>query len=188
MTAPEEAIPSPEVALRQLLRAVLPDVLTATHRTFPPLQYIRVLTILWRANKPLLVKQIGTEVGVTTSNASLLVNGLASYEYVKRVPGERDRRNTFIVLTAKGERVIRDLTPDMLQHLRIVSWSSAEQARHVCAWLNSIGVPVPPPPAQTSPEEGLRIGGKPVSRSKRFAELLKPDGPREGWAQLTSED
>lgn len=56
------------------------------------------------------VGELAQRLQIMHHSAVELVNRLAQRGYVRRVPGEQDRREVMLSLTSKGEKVLRELS------------------------------------------------------------------------------
>jgi DNA-binding MarR family transcriptional regulator len=56
------------------------------------------------------VGELAERLQIKHHSAVELVNRLASGGYVRRIPGEQDRREVLLSLTSKGEKILRELS------------------------------------------------------------------------------
>ena len=70
--------------------------------------WMRALGALHRSEGPLIMSDLGEELGVTPRNVTKLVDELEAEGLVQRLPHPSDRRATLIELTAKGRDKISE--------------------------------------------------------------------------------
>lgn len=68
--------------------------------------WMRALGALHRGGGPIIMSDLGEELGVTPRNVTKLVDELETEGLVRRLPHPSDRRATLIELTAKGREKI----------------------------------------------------------------------------------
>lgn len=69
---------------------------------------------LRRLDKPTSMRSFADAMGCDASYITLLTDRLETLGLVDRIPGEQDRRVKQLTLTAKGQRVRRELTEQVL--------------------------------------------------------------------------
>ncbi|MCK8823829.1 MarR family winged helix-turn-helix transcriptional regulator [Fuchsiella alkaliacetigena] len=64
-----------------------------------------ILSVLYKNNGKLKMKDIAELIGKDKSTVTQLVNKLSKREYIKKQKSEEDRRITYIALTEKGKNI-----------------------------------------------------------------------------------
>lgn len=120
------------IALRRILRATtLYERNLALAAGITPAQ-LRVLQILHgRGDGRTTPKGLATQMGVVQATVTALIDKLEAGGMVSRQRSETDRRQTHVVITAKGRSVVKDV-PDALQQRfvgafdRMQDWEQAQ--------------------------------------------------------------
>ena len=64
--------------------------------------------------------EIASEMQVTSSNVTFLVDGLEKEELVQRLPHPTDRRTVYVQLTPKGEEMAKLLVPSLARFMAVM--------------------------------------------------------------------
>lgn len=80
-----------------------------------------ILAVLYRSSSPMTMGDIAARIGRDKSTVTPLAEKLVRLGYIEKVPGSRDRRNVYLVLTEKG-RSLRPIFEDISEQLFQTAW------------------------------------------------------------------
>lgn len=118
------------IALRRILRATELYARELAHAAGLTPAQLRVLQIVDEKNST-TPKALATQMGVSQATVTALVDKLVARGMVERMPSELDRRQTNVVVTARGHGTLED-APDALQQRyvrafsKLVDWEQAQ--------------------------------------------------------------
>lgn len=74
------------------------------------IEHISILVRLWEEDN-LTQQELGERICQDKTNITRAIDLLEENGYVKRLPGETDRRNKYVQLTAKGKKMEQKIVP-----------------------------------------------------------------------------
>ena len=84
--------------------------------------------VVVEASSGISVCEVGRELGIGESAASLLVDQIVRHGYVGRTTDPADRRRVLLAVTAPGKKLIRELRHGRRQSVRLVEVPVSERA------------------------------------------------------------
>jgi DNA-binding MarR family transcriptional regulator len=151
---------------------------TAKENRIEPHQHQLLLAVqgLPDGTKP-TIREIAARLFIQHHSAVELVNRLARGGYVRRLAGPEDRREVLVTLTAKGEQVLRALSVEHREELRLQGPILIAALERVMQVDKNASAALPGTSAEKTPGEPTS-GEK--TKTKTKTKTTRKAGPRHG--------